>query len=323
MQGQTILRKIFYISIFFTLSLSSTLFAADQNCYVHIEKSGNFDPNIILTSTVSIISKYVEEVQVPPPGGLRVKDCSYNVTLSESMEGFFLSLSGRAINSIGNSTIPGLKGFTQSLLRAVYRTIESESKKQGICQEYPDLMQKDCQPVGAIVMLFDEKGRPIEDGSDVRAGDRFNFMIRPTSSLYAYVISKDTNNSMFKIFPNDDVTMTKNPLIPGRDYYLPPQESELIFEFDNNPGEEKLYFLFSATPMNDPNAFFEKVEALEIKNRKNNANKMTSRGIGLAKSKGKVKVNLKSKKVKKDNALAEILTGTGMIIQTISLHHLP
>ena len=323
MRRHSIFKKICYFGIFLTLSLPSNVLAESQECYVHIEKAGNFNPSIVLTSAVSIISKYVEEVKIPPPSGLKIKDCSYDVTLSESMEGFFLSLSGREINSIGNSVIPGLKGFTQSLLRAVYRTIESETKKQGICQEYPDLMQRDCQPVEAIVMLFDEKGSPISDGSDVKAGDHFNFMIRPTSSLYAYVISKDTNNNMFIIFPNEDVTTSQNPLKAGQDYYLPPQESDLIFEFDNNPGEEKLYFLFSTTPMNDPNVFFEKVEALEIKMDKNTTNKITTRGIGLAKSKGKVMVNLKSKMIQKDNTLAEILTGTGMMIQTISLNHLP
>jgi len=74
--------------------------------------------------------------------------------------------------------------------------------------------------------------------------------------------------------------------------------------------------------MSDPNIFFRKVEALEIKN-KSNTKQLVTRGIGLAKSKEKVKINLQTKKIQKDNALAELLKGTGMIIQNISLKHLP
>lgn len=300
----------------------STALAENKFCYVQIEKAGNFDPNIILSSAVSIISQYVEEVKIPPPAGLRTKDCSYNVSLTESMEGFFLSLSGRMINSIGNSSLPGIKGFTQSLLRSIYRAEEDEVKQQNICQKYHDLMKGDCQIVEAVVILFDEKGHPISDGSDVHEGDRFNFMIRPASDLYAYIISKDATNNMFKIFPNTDVADFSNPLKSGHDYYLPPQDSALIFEFDHNSGDEKLFFLFSATPMNDPDEFFKKVESLKNNNMSSN-NKITTRGIGLAKSKGKVKVNLKNKRIQKDDALAEVLTGTGMMIQVISLNHLP
>jgi hypothetical protein len=312
----------FFIAVLFTLTLFLNALAENQDCYVHIEKSGNFDPNIVSSSAISIISQYVEKVKIPPPGGFKMKDCSYNVSLSESMDGFFLSVSGRKINSIGNSNLPGINGFTQSLLRSIYRILESEDKKQDICRKYNDLMKGDCQPVEAIVMLFDDKGSPIANESDVREGDRFNFMIRPAAELFAYIISKDSNNNMFKIFPNEDVANFGNPLKAGNDYYLPPQKSNLIFEFDHNPGDEKLYFLFSSIPMNDPNAFFRKVEALEIK-KKSNSGKITTRGIGLAKSKGKVKINLQTKKIQKDNALAELLKGTGMIIQTISLKHLP
>ena len=311
---------VFFVTVLLTFALFSNALAESQDCYVHIEKSGNFDPNIISSSAISIISQYVEKVKISPPGGFKMKDCSYDVSLSESMEGFFLSISGRKINSIGNSNLPGIKGFTQSLLRSIYRTLDNEDKKQEICQKYNSLMKDDCQTVEAIVMLFNDKGSPIANGSNVKEGDRFNFMIRPSSALFAYIISKDSNNNMFKIFPNEDVADFSNPLKAGQDYYLPPQESELIFEFDNHPGEEKLYFLFSATPMNDPNAFFRKVEALEIKK---NSSKITTRGIGLAKSKGKVKINLQIKQIQKDNALAELLQGTGMIIQTISLKHLP
>ena len=301
------------------------VFAAPEKCYVLVDNTGSFKTDVVTSSSVSIISRYIEPVEALPPGGVRLDDCSYTVHLTESPEGYYISLSGRHLNSIGNSTKPGMEGYTQALLRAVYRTFDSDDMKKKVCRDYRELLASDCKPVEAVIFLFNEKIEMIPEGSVVRTNDRFSIMIQPVIPLYAYIIALDSSGSLFKVFPNSNVTSQTNPLNAGNQYYFPPLESEVIFAFDNIPGEEKLYFLLSASPVDEIEAFFDNLDSGSQRNRNMDsfAKQFVSRGFKLKKKTKQVTLkqtdtltNLSRQKV-----MAELLKGSGLLVKTVTLKH--
>ncbi|NQU64923.1 MAG: DUF4384 domain-containing protein [SAR324 cluster bacterium] len=307
--------------IFFTImvlcSINNLAFAENEKCYLLVEKSANFDPVVVQSTAFSIVNRYVEKVDLPPLGGLRPDACTYNVNLSETKDGFFISLAGPKINSIASSELAGMKGFTQALLRAVHKTFTTEDRKTQICLEYKSLLAGDCQIVEALVYVYDGNGHQIENGSTVRRGDQFYVMIKPLTALYAYVISKDSKSNLFKIFPNQQVTDIPNPLNANFQYFFPPQNSELIFEFDNNPGTEKLFFVFSATPLKEINSYFNGHTAPQGEDFEK---RILARGINLSTKKKIMTIKLPNQKYQKKSV--DELKGKGVLVKEVMLNHL-
>jgi len=302
--------------------------AAPGKCYILVENTGNFDPDVIVSSSVSIVSRYIELVEATPPAGIRLDDCTYTVNLTESLNGYFISFSGRKLNSIGNSTNRGMDGFTQALLRAIYRTFDSDAMKEKVCRDYAELLESDCKPVEAVVFLFNENGEMIPQGDIVKENDQFYVMIQPIITLYAYIVALDSSGNLFKIFPNTDITSQENPLKAGNQYYFPPQNSDIIFAFDNVPGEEKLYFLLSSTPVDEVDLFFKNLEGVSGESDRqqvasNFEQQFTTRGFNL-KKKNK-NVTLKQAKVAsklaQQKVMAELLKGSGLLVKTVTLKH--
>ena len=217
------MKKAISIILFLVVPIFSSY--ADK-CYVFIEKSGNFNPAIMESLSVSLISKYIEKVKAIPKFGIKEQDCSYDVSLMESMNGFQYSIVSKNINSMGTSKRPGLDGLTQSLLRALYRSKDGDSLKRRICNDYAELMAQDCRPIEAVVMLYNERGEIIPNGGSVREGNSFFVMLKPMADSYAAVFNKDSKGNFFRIFPNPQVSSQTNPLRANKQYFFPPQNSD-------------------------------------------------------------------------------------------------
>ncbi len=307
----------FVATLLFVFSFSSSLTAKSNSCYVTVEKSANLDPAIIQDTTIPILNKYVDAVEAIPLGGIRSNDCRYTVSLTESEGSVYISLSGRNINSLASSDHTGIKGFSQALLRAVHKTFTTDNQKSRICLEYPSLLATDCQIIESLFYLYDANGKKIENGNSVHAGDRFFVMIKPLTSLYAYVISKDSNNNLFKIFPNKQVTDIPNPLNANFQYFFPSTDSNLVFEFDDQPGTEKFYFIFSSVPLREITRYLSGDQTLEVEEFEK---RILTRGIKLTEKKVSATVKLpKSGYQTKD---VEELKGKGVIVKELVLKHL-
>jgi hypothetical protein len=322
--------SVILIGLLLIVSLETNALAEPGKCYILVEKAGNFDPNLVLASTVSVVSRYIEQVEAPPPGGLRLDDCTYTVNLTEAVSGYFISLSGRKLNSIGNSTRQGMDGFTQALLRAIYRTFESDELKATVCRDYANLLAEDCKPVEAVIFLFNDKGEMMQQGGIVKQNDRFNVMIQPVNTLYAYIVALDSSGNLFKVFPNPDVTFQENPLRAGSQYYFPPKDSDVIFAFDQIPGEEKLYFLLAATPVEELDLFFKNLEGVKSERDRQQAvatfeRQFTTRGFKLKQKDQSVILEQTggSSQLIQQKVMAELLKGSGVLVKTVTLKHLP
>jgi hypothetical protein len=321
----TIKKRIRLVMILFIFTLCSSVFLPHltaEPCYVGIEKAGNFDQKIVQSLAVSLISKYISKALPIPNAGIKEGTCVYDVSLMESMDGFHLTLSGNNINSIGNSKQPGMGGLTQSLLRALYRSKDDDQTKKKICSEYPDIMSQDCKPIGAIVSFYDDQGILIKDRSAVKEGDKFNVMLQPNADLHAAIFNKDSNGNIFKIFPSGQVSSIQNPLKSDTQYFFPPQDSKIIFEFDNNPGEEVFYFVFSSTPLYDIDKIY---NSISNSTSQKNTQKLTklfekqiqTRGIGITKKDANVVNDNKNQ----HSIVGELLINNGAFVKTIHLNH--
>ncbi|MCZ6645954.1 MAG: DUF4384 domain-containing protein [SAR324 cluster bacterium] len=180
--------------------------------------------------------------------------------------------------------------------------------------------------VEATVFFFDGQGRMMEEGGTVRAGDRFNVMVQPAGDLYAYIINRDSQGNLFSIFPNLDVSSHGNPLQQGIKYYFPPKTSDLVFAFDENPGRERFYFLFSAVPLGDIDALFAKLARVKSSEaRKAMApileERVVTRGI-VMQSKSTQATIAAGGQGRSGKVLGELLKGSGAFVKTVMLHHL-
>jgi hypothetical protein len=221
-----------------------------------------------------------------------------------------------------------MDGFTQALLRAVYRTFDSEDMKEKVCRDYEDLLASDCKAVEAVIFLFNDRVEMIPQGAIVRANDRFTVMVQPVNQLYAYIVALDSSGSLFKIFPNSDVTSQQNPLKAGKQYYFPPLDSEVIFSFDTIPGEEKLFFLLSANPVEEVEAFFanlsnERSDSLRKRHSAAFENRFMTRGFKLQKKNKQITLQQTSglSKLANQKVMAELLKGSGILVKTVILKH--
>lgn len=292
--------------------------ATAEQCYVVVEKSGNYNPAIIESLSVSLISKYIQPISAVPLSGIKEKDCSFFINLTESLSGFQYSLSSKTINSMGTSRKPGMNGVTQSLLRTISRSSEEGHLKAKICSDYPELMKEDCRPMEAVAMLYNERGIVIPHGENVKEGDTFFVMLQPMSDAYVAVFNKDSRGQFFRIFPNPQISSQSNPLKAHRQYFFPPKDSDLILRFDDNPGIETFYFVISSTPLEDIDALYRSIGSgstndseLLLERR------ILTRGIGIEKK--RISVNSGYQDVP---AFSHLLEGTGAVVKKVQLQHL-
>lgn len=307
---------ILFFALLITCSFITPIYAEQASCYLQIEKSAGLDPAVIQNTTLPVLNQYVDSVETIPLEGVRADDCRYTVELTRSEGSLFISLSGRKINAIASSDDSGMKGFTQALLRAVHKTFTAEAKKNRICQAYPSLLAADCRVIESLFYIYDENGKKIENGNTVQAGDRFHVLIKPLTPLYAYVISKDSNDNLFRIFPNRHVTDIPNPLNANFPYYFPPVNSDLVFEFDDNPGIEKFYFVFSAVPLREITRYFSGKNSVNVQEFEK---EILTRGIKLAKKQKAVTVEIPN--MGTEPKKVEDLKGKGVILKEIVLQH--
>lgn len=292
--------------------------AIAEQCYVVVDKSGNYNPTIVESLSVSLISKYIRKVSAVPLAGIKEKDCSFFVNLTESMSGFQFSLSSKTVNSLGTSRKPGMNGVTQSLLRTISRSSDEKQLKKRICNDYPDLMREDCKPIEAVAILYNEQGMIIPNGKSVREGDTFFVMLQPMADAYAVVFNKDSRGQFFRIFPNPQISAQANPLRAHQQYFFPPKDSDLILRFDENPGTETFYFVISSTPLEDLDEVYRSIGSTGSNNGYSTLeNRILTRGISIEKK--KVSINSGYQNVP---AYSKMLAGTGVIVKKVQLNHL-
>ena len=113
---------------------------SDEKCYVVVDSSKDIDPSLLSNISISLISKFVRDVEQLPPSGISLDSCQYQISVSKNNDTTFVTFKGEGLNSYGDSKLPGSDGFQQSILKSLYRSLEN--KRDIICQDYGTLLEE-------------------------------------------------------------------------------------------------------------------------------------------------------------------------------------
>ena len=105
------------------------------------------DPSFLSEISVSMISRYMMEVEAIPLSGISSDACIYNVLLKKTENSLILTLTGKNLNAIGESRKKNKDGVQEAILRALYKTFES--KRDEICNDFGTFLSMECTLLSA------------------------------------------------------------------------------------------------------------------------------------------------------------------------------
>jgi len=118
----------------------SVFVQSDEKCYVAVQSSIDFEPSLLSIISISLISRFVSEVEQVPPGGISTDSCQYQISVTKINNTTVVTIRGEGLNSSGDSKLSGLDGFQQSILKSIYRSLKN--KRGLICQDYATLLEE-------------------------------------------------------------------------------------------------------------------------------------------------------------------------------------
>jgi len=120
--------------------VKSVFVNSDDKCYVKVQSSIDFEPSLLSIISISLISKFVNEVEQVPPGGIPTDSCQYQISVTKNNHTTLVVIRGEGLNSYGDSKLSGLDGVQQSILKSLYRSLKN--KRDLICQDYATLLEE-------------------------------------------------------------------------------------------------------------------------------------------------------------------------------------
>ena len=58
---------------------------SDEKCYVVVESSKDIDPSLLSNISISLISKFLRDVEQVSPSGISLDSCQYRISVSKKM----------------------------------------------------------------------------------------------------------------------------------------------------------------------------------------------------------------------------------------------
>ena len=141
------MKHLLIILISFLLLSSPVIGQSNEKCYVVVDSSKDIDPSLLSNISISLISKFVRDVEQLPPSGISLDSCQYLISVSKNDDTTFVTFKGEGLNSYGDSKLTGSDGFQQSILKSLYRSLKD--KRDLICQDYGKLLEE-CNEVKVV-----------------------------------------------------------------------------------------------------------------------------------------------------------------------------
>jgi hypothetical protein len=131
-----------------------------KKCYITLESNNKKYIKLYTNISVSIVSQYVTKVEKDDPLIKRPlgksDSCLYEIVIEQTEDTLFTTVTGEGLNSYGDSELSGIKGFQQSLLKSLFRSLRD--KRGMICDDYRDLLEE-CKDV--VVEKIPKKVEPV------------------------------------------------------------------------------------------------------------------------------------------------------------------
>jgi len=109
-------------------------------CYLVARTDTNSDSDFFENLSRSVISKYVVKVDSMPTAGISEKNCIIEISLEKRNLETFVTINSKDINGYGVSQLKGNDAIQQSLLKAIYNSIEE--KRGVICRDFGELLDE-------------------------------------------------------------------------------------------------------------------------------------------------------------------------------------
>ena len=114
----------------------------DKGKFLKKTDQGPLDPLLTSEIAISLISRYFAEVIPIPPAGLSNDACIYEVQVNNAEDTMITTITGEDLNTYGESKKTGVDGIKQSMLRALFRVLETKRKE--ICDQHGSVLNKEC-----------------------------------------------------------------------------------------------------------------------------------------------------------------------------------
>jgi hypothetical protein len=106
-------------------------------------------------------------------------------------------------------------------------------------------------PLGLRYSILKREGSAsveVDRDSVFHSGDRIRLRIEVNAAGYLYIINRGSSGNWKPLFPSSKIAGGDNGVRKGIQYEIP---SGYVFSFDEQPGEEKLFIVFSRQPVTD------------------------------------------------------------------------
>lgn len=88
------------------------------------------------------------------------------------------------------------------------------------------------------------------------SGDRINVRVEVNDFGYLYILSRGSTGKWSPLFPSSQIAGGDNRVGPNQAYTIP---AGFVFKFDDNPGQEQIFVIFSRKPESDLDSLIYKV----------------------------------------------------------------
>lgn len=125
---------------------------------------------------------------------------------------------------------------------------ENSSRTQMIPASYEP---ENSMPLGLRYSILKREGAgSIEVDSDrvFRSGDKIRLRVDVNTAGYLYIINRGSSGNWNPLFPSQKIAAGDNRVQKGTQYEIP---AGYVFTFDEQPGKEKLFIVFSRRPVHD------------------------------------------------------------------------
>lgn len=122
----------------------------------------------------------------------------------------------------------------------------------------------DERPLGlryALAQLLNGAEREVSPEATFRAGDQVRVKVEVNRAGYLYVITRGSSGVWKPLFPAPEINGGNNRVEGRRGYRLPSDTQ--AFVFDEQPGQEQLFVIFSAEPVRDMDSLIPSLRAPE------------------------------------------------------------
>ncbi len=114
----------------------------DKGQFLKKTDQGPLDPLLTTEIAISLISRYFAEVIAIPPAGLSNDACIYDVQVNNAEDTMITTITGKNLNANGESKKTGVDGIKESILSALFRSLEDKRKE--ICDNRGSVLNKEC-----------------------------------------------------------------------------------------------------------------------------------------------------------------------------------